>query len=313
MHSVLAAKNNTCKPSSISPILLDRAQGAYVGLAVGDALGATVEFMMPAEIREQHGVHSTIVGGGWLKLKKGHVTDDTTMSFSLGRSIIEKASIDAVAIAESFSDWMRSKPVDIGHTVRRGIIHFRHTGIPEVPVSEYDGGNGVCMRTLPIALATLGAIPVDIQRLSRKHAHITHNNPLSDAGTESIIQMIQCALRGGTLADVEILARNLTESYPPFNYSCRRRENPSGFIVETLQAVFQSLFDYPSFEKSMIDVVNRGGDADTTGAILGMVAGALYGLSAIPVQWQDSLEQGVYKECLTQAEMLLELSPYGRD
>lgn len=312
MHSVLAAKNKIFKQSSISPSLLDRAQGAYVGLAVGDALGATVEFMTPAEIREQYGVHCAIVGGGWLKLKRGHVTDDTTMSLFLGRSILETVAIDAVAIAESFSDWMRSKPVDIGHTVRRGIIHYRHTGIPEVPMSEYDGGNGACMRTLPIALATLGAVPDDVKKRSRIHAHITHNNPLSDAGTESIIQMIQCALQGGTLADVEMLAWNLTESYPLFNYSCRRRENPSGFIVETVQAVFQSLFDYPSFEKSMIDVVNRGGDADTTGAILGMVAGALYGLSAIPVQWQDSLEQGVYEECLTQAEMLLELSPYYR-
>jgi ADP-ribosyl-[dinitrogen reductase] hydrolase len=313
MPSVLEAKNKASPKLAKSPILLDRAQGAYVGLAVGDALGATVEFMTPAEIREQYGVHRTIVGGGWLKLRKGHVTDDTSMSIFLGRSIIDKTAIDAVAIAESFSDWMRSKPVDIGHTVRRGIIHFRHTGIPEVPLSEYDGGNGVCMRTLPIALVTLGETPSKIQQLSRIHAHITHNNPLSDAGTESIIHMIQCALRGGTLADVEILARNLTESYPLFNYLCRRRENPSGFIVETLQAVFQSLFDYPGFERTMIDVVNRGGDADTTGAILGMVAGALYGLSSIPIQWQESLEQGVYKECLSQAEMLLEMSPYCRN
>jgi ADP-ribosyl-[dinitrogen reductase] hydrolase len=159
----------------------------------------------------------------------------------------------------------------------------------------------------------LGAIPVDIQRLSRIHAHITHNNPLSDAGTESIIHMIQCALQGGTLADIEKLACSLAESYPPFHYSCRRRENPSGFIVETLQAVFQSLFNFPGFEKSMIDVVNRGGDADTTGAILGMVAGALYGLSGIPIQWQNGLEEGVYKECLHQAETLLELSPYCRN
>jgi ADP-ribosyl-[dinitrogen reductase] hydrolase len=309
MPSVLDQKTNIEETSLKSSALIDRAQGAYVGLAVGDALGASVEFMTPAEIREQYGVHRTIVGGGWLNLKKGHVTDDTAMSLFLGRSIIEKAAIDVAAIAESFSNWMRSKPVDIGHTVRRGIIHFRHTGIPEVPFNEYDGGNGVCMRTLPIALVTLGATSNDIQQLSRTHAHITHNNPLSDAGTESIIDMIQCALRGGTLADIEVLAWSLAENYPLFNYACSRRENPSGFIVETLQAVFQSLFDHSSFEEAMIDVVNRGGDADTTGAILGMVAGALYGLSAIPSQWQDSLEQGVYKECLSQAEMLLKMSP----
>ena len=57
--------------------LLDRALGAYLGLAIGDALGATVEFMRPREIQLQYGVHRDIVGGGWLKLARGQVTDDT--------------------------------------------------------------------------------------------------------------------------------------------------------------------------------------------------------------------------------------------
>ena len=66
--------------------LADRALGAYLGLALGDALGATVEFMTPREIAAAHGVHRRIVGAGWLKLAPGQVTDDTTMSLALGRA-----------------------------------------------------------------------------------------------------------------------------------------------------------------------------------------------------------------------------------
>ncbi|MES9842986.1 MAG: ADP-ribosylglycohydrolase family protein, partial [Candidatus Thiodiazotropha endolucinida] len=74
-----------------------RAFGAYLGLAVGDALGATTEFLTPREIREKHGVHDRICGGGWLRLKPGQVTDDTEMSLALGQSIIESGKVEAKA------------------------------------------------------------------------------------------------------------------------------------------------------------------------------------------------------------------------
>ncbi|MDP2804662.1 MAG: ADP-ribosylglycohydrolase family protein, partial [Gallionellaceae bacterium] len=60
----------------------DRATAAYLGLAIGDALGSTVEFMTPREIALQYGTHNTLRGGGWLHLKPGQVTDDTTMSLA---------------------------------------------------------------------------------------------------------------------------------------------------------------------------------------------------------------------------------------
>jgi len=67
----------------MKPDLHARALGAYLGLAVGDALGATVEFMLPNEIKYQFGTHRDIIGGGWLKLKAGSVTDDTEMALAL--------------------------------------------------------------------------------------------------------------------------------------------------------------------------------------------------------------------------------------
>jgi len=289
--------------------LRDRAVAAYLGLAIGDALGATVEFMTPREIRDQYGVHHNLLGGGWLRLPRGRVTDDTEMSLALGRAILDQGGLDAQAVAEAFSDWMRGKPVDIGHTVRRGISLYRRTGVTEVPEHEYDAGNGACMRCLPIALYTLGAEPEAIDRANRLQAHVTHHNALSDLGTLSVIRMTQTALLGGSLEDLRLLAEALVEAEPRFAFDGeRRQDNPGGYIVETLRAVFQALFATDSFESALIDVVNRGGDADTTGAILGMIAGALYGFDALPRRWLKALDRETARLCRRQALDLLSLS-----
>ena len=84
----------------------DRALGAYLGLAVGDALGATVEFLMPREIQAQYGVHLEIVGGGWLRLKPGAVTDDTEMSLALGRALLASGGWNLKAVADEFAAWL---------------------------------------------------------------------------------------------------------------------------------------------------------------------------------------------------------------
>lgn len=291
-----------------------RAEGAYLGLAVGDALGATVEFMTPREIEHDYGVHKDIVGGGWLNLKPGQVTDDTTMSLALGEAIINSGGIDAVAIAGAFDEWMRAKPIDIGNTVRRGLLHFRQSGDPVSPPNEHDAGNGACMRTLPIALATLGEGEELVREAVHMQAHVTHNNPVSDAGTFCIVAMIQGALLGATLPQLlQGPVTALIERYPDFAFRRRRNSNPSGYIVHTLQVVFEALFDTDNFEDCLVHTVNQGGDADTTGAIAGMVAGAVYGVAAIPSRWQKALERGVARACRQQAEGLLALSPAARE
>ena len=101
-----------------------RGIAAYLGLAIGDALGATVEFLTPSEIRQQHGVHKDITGGGWLRLKAGTVTDDTTMSLALGASILEQGAVDAGHAAAAFDAWMRAKPVDIRCTDGRAVMRI---------------------------------------------------------------------------------------------------------------------------------------------------------------------------------------------
>ena len=285
--------------------LEQRAVGAYLGLAVGDALGATTEFMTPREIHERYGVHDRIIGGGWLKLKPGQVTDDTEMSLALGRSILEQGGVDATAVAQAFSDWMRGKPVDIGNTVRRGIVHFRSTGEPRVPENEHDAGNGACMRCLPIALGYWNNKSPVWRQASRHQSHVTHNSPVADIGTELLLQLVIAALQGNSKESLQGIAQGGVEQHRIYRFDRRRIENPSGWIVETLQAVLQAFFAQEGFKAILIDVVNRGGDADTTGAIAGMLAGAYYGVSGIPIPWLKGLDYRVRKACERQALDLL--------
>lgn len=288
--------------------LKERALGAYIGLAVGDALGATTEFLTPREIQEKHGVHTTICGGGWLRLKAGEVTDDTEMSLALGDSIIAKDGVEAAAVAEAFSNWMRGKPRDIGNTVRRGIIHYRSTGKSCVAVNEYDAGNGACMRCLPVALFCCYGSDDELCKASRLQAHTTHNNPVSDAGTETVLRMLRRLFDGANRSELQRLTEQLVTEYPEYRYDKRREVNPSGYLVHTLKTVFQALFGHDNFEATLVDVVNRGGDADTTGAIAGMLAGASYGLRSIPERWTRKLNPKVTMACHQQTLKLLAMA-----
>lgn len=286
--------------------ILSRAEAAYLGLAIGDALGATVEFMTPREIAERHGVHQQIVGGGWLHLKAGQVTDDTTMSWALGDAILQRSGqVDALACAQAFDTWMRSKPVDIGNTVRRNLIHFRKTGVPEAPPSEHDAGNGAAMRVLPIALSYLHQDDGTLRAACRVQAHVTHNNETSDAACELLALMTRDAIRGANLRDLyRRHIKPFVTAHPIYAYRRSRYQNPSGYVVHTLQVVLQALMDTGSFRDCLIDVVNRGGDADTTGAIAGMLAGALYG-APLPKAWVDALLPEVRSRCREQALALV--------
>ena len=295
-------------PSKRNISLQERAVGAYLGLAVGDALGATTEFMTPWEIQEIYGVHRKIRGGGWLHLKSGQVTDDTEMSLALGRSILEQREVRAEAVANAFSDWMRGKPVDIGNTVRRGIVNFRTTGQTQVTENEYDAGNGACMRCLPVALYCWNGTAEELVAASRIQSHVTHNNPVADAGTETILQMLTAAFRGESKASLQRFTEALITAHPIYRFDRRRTANPSAWIVDTLKSVFQAFFALDDFEEILVDVVNRGGDADTTGAIAGMLAGACYGKDAIPKRWLRALNNEVRSTCEQQALELLALA-----
>ncbi len=291
--------------STLPQFIVDKAKASYVGLAIGDALGATVEFMTPREIQSVYRIHKDITGGGWLKLKAGSVTDDTEMSLALGRALLSAESVDALTIAESFNNWMRSKPVDIGNTVRRGILNFRYHGKVKVDKHEFNAGNGACMRSLPIALFTLGKDWDEVISASREQAHITHHCDMSDTATEHIIDLVQMALMDCSKSELENNTLEFVKHNPGFRFDKKQIQNPGSYIVETIQAVLQVFYNTESFENCLIEVVNRGGDADTTGAIAGMLAGAYYGMDNIPRRWMRKLDIKVLSDCLNQAEELI--------
>lgn len=288
----------------------ERARAAFLGLAVGDALGATTEFMTAHEIEVKYGVHKKMIGGGWLALKPGQVTDDTEMSVHLARAVLDAGGWDLKAIAESFVAWMRNKPVDIGATCARGIRTYIHMGTLEMPANEWDAGNGAVMRMAPAALFSLGDETL-LEACAVQQARLTHNHPLSDAACIIIGRMVQQAILGATPDHLRSLADEFVRRHPKFRFR-PYLGNSSAYVVDTLQTVFHHLDASASFEDALVGVVNQGGDADTTGAIAGMVAGALYGLSDIPKPWLKHLNPSVRSEVEELAVRLVRKSPLGR-
>ena len=157
---------------SVDSAWIARAEAAYLGLALGDALGATVEFLTPREIAHQYDVHRDIRGGGWLGLKPGQVTDDTTMSLALGAAILaDGGEVHALSCARAFDAWMRGKPVDIGNTIRRNLIAFRRSGQPLAQAVTSVGTvfhiDGNLSQALDAALGSPSSVGVAVDREER--------------------------------------------------------------------------------------------------------------------------------------------------
>ncbi len=247
--------------------IVDRARAALLGVAVGDALGATTEFMTPAQIRNRFGVLREIVGGGWLKLSPGQVTDDTDMTLCVARGIVGSGRWDLGPIADRFVHWLSGKPADVGTTCRRGIEEYMEKGRLEAPPDERGAGNGAAMRVAPVALYALGDEEL-LSRLAVEQARITHHHPLSDAACVSVGTMIQRGLLGAPLPGLRAAAEELAARHPEFRFE-KYDGKSSAYVVDTLRTVFDAFFSTDSFEDCVVKTVNRGGDADTTGSIAG--------------------------------------------
>ena len=286
--------------------ILNRALGAYLGFACGDALGATVEFMTPKQIHNRHGVHQDITGGGWLGLEAGQVTDDTQMSLALGQAIIDHQGWNIQAVADNFVAWLESNPPDIGNTCRRGITRYRDNGELSGLPRDDDAGNGACMRNLPVVLTTLNH-PDYFHDWSLQQSHITHNNPLSNAATLTLGRIVNHLINRQDLDACKQEAELLIGQYSEFAYSPYPGK-ASGYIVDTVQTVLHYFFNTDSFESCLIATVNQGGDADTTGALAGMLAGAKYGVEQIPERWLGQLDQRIVRKIQQQTVELVRLA-----
>jgi ADP-ribosyl-[dinitrogen reductase] hydrolase len=290
----------------MNELLMSRALGAYLGFACGDALGATVEFMSPKQIQKRYGVHTEMIGGGWLGLEPGQVTDDTQMSLALGQAIIDHQDWNLQAVADNFLAWLESDPPDVGNTCRRGIVRYRDEGVLIGLPRDDEAGNGACMRNLPVVLATLNR-PDDFEIWSLQQSRITHHNLLSDAATLALGRMTNLLISGQGLDVCRLEAESLIGQYREFAFDPYPGK-ASGYIVDTVQTVLHYFFNTDSFESCLIATVNQGGDADTTGALAGMLAGAKYGLEQIPIRWLEQLDGQVAGQIRRQLAALIQMN-----
>ncbi len=255
--------------------------GAIYGFVIGDAMGATTEFMNEEQICKAYGKVKNIIGGGWLNLKAGDVTDDTEMTICIMDAIImtfisdnmevSKAEIFESCCVRNFIDWYKSKPKDIGAQCSKA-INFMIRGC-RVPEDELALGNGSLMRAMPLAL-------LNLPYTNELQGRLTHNN---DECSDIILEY--------TRLIQEYLNNNYIYLYNNIGKSLWK---PSGYILNTFNnSVYWSKKN--SFEEAIIGAVNHGGDADTIAAITGSLAGAKFGYNAIPKRWIKQLNPKVKK------------------
>jgi ADP-ribosyl-[dinitrogen reductase] hydrolase len=218
----------------------DRARAAFIGMAIGDAMGATVEFLTTTEIQAKYGVFKNIIGGGWLRLKPGQVTDDTEMALCIARAIIQSQGWSLEQIARNFAAWLKSRPVDCGDTCRKGIRSYMLNGTLEVKPNEWDAGNGAVMRILPAVLFSLPDETL-LKKYALQQAHLTHNNPVSDAACVCLGKMIHLALCGESKNILRREVNGLIARFPTFSFE-PYRGLATGYVVDTLQTVFHWFF-----------------------------------------------------------------------
>jgi ADP-ribosyl-[dinitrogen reductase] hydrolase len=274
--------------------------------------------MRPREIAQQYGVHRDMVGGGWLKLPVGQVTDDTTMSLALGDALVAGGSAALQgfvsqgdetlvrSIGDSYVRWLKGKPVDCGNTCRRGIQRYLREGTLEGLYNPGDGGNGALMRNLPSAFATLGD-DAAFEKLSMAQARLTHHHPFSDSATVGLGQLLRLLLQGADPAACQQWVAQWVQANAVFGFT-PYRERATAYVVDTVQTVLHYFSLHEGFEAAMVATVNQGDDADTTGALMGMLAGARCGASRLPARWLDRLQPATVQAITTQTRGLLALS-----
>ena len=286
--------------------IADRALGAYLGLAIGDALGATVAHQSPREIALAFGVHSRLIGGGWLNLKPGQVTDDSEMALCVGRALISANGWNLRAVCDELAQWLRSAPIDVGPTCRRGFRRYIVEGTVQAVASDGHASNGALARNLPVILASLGDRDA-LERRTLQQCRISHHHPLADAAAVTLARMVEALILGQSAATVRAEANALVREHPIFAF--RTYRGPcSADVVDTVRTVLRQYFEAENFRSCLTATVNLGDDADTTGALAGMLAGATCGANALPADWLRRLDRTVAAEIRTQAHDLLRIA-----
>jgi ADP-ribosyl-[dinitrogen reductase] hydrolase len=286
-------------------LLRDRYRGALLGLAAGDALGTTLEFKAPGAFKPI----TDIIGGGPFALQPGQWTDDTSMALCLAESLIEKRGFDPNDQMDRYCRWWKEGYLsstgtffDIGGTVSSSLECYLRTGEPFAGSTDpFTAGNGSLMRLAPVPLAFRANFGLAIHNAGES-SRTTHGAPatvdacryfagllLGAVGGRSKEEILSAFFYPGPQRDYwqqHALSPAIAEIA---NGSFKQKEPPeiigSGFVVRSLEAALWAFYRSDSFREGALRAVNLGDDADTTGAIYGQLAGAYYGVNAIPRDW----------------------------
>lgn len=284
--------------------MMDPCRGALIGLAVGDALGAAVEFKSPGEFPPVTGYRS----GGPHRLDPGEWTDDTSMALALADSI-GAVGWDIDDQARRYVEWWQTgkysvngRCFDIGITTSRSLSRFQQTGSARSSGNtvESSSGNGSVMRLAPVPIRfrhlVLGEIAT-LSRLAEESSLPTHASEQCLSACRYMALVLAGLIHGEGREKVlspswEPLAtlRSIKPLHPLIedvaNGSFRAKQPPairgSGWVVQSLEAALWAFHDAADFEQAVLKAVNLGDDADTTGAVCGQFAGAFWGEAGIP-------------------------------
>ena len=298
----------------------DRQRGTLFGLAVGDALGAAVEFEMPGTFEPVTGYR----GGGPNGLEPGAWTDDSSMSLALADSI-GSVGWDLNDQARRYVTWWKQgeysvngRCFDIGSTTVVALQRFQQSGAARTSgePSEHASGNGSIMRLAPVPIRYASLFPDELDELITllvDSSRPTHASPQCLSAC-AYLGLVLCGLIHGLDRD-EVLApdwgplqrlKKLLAMHPEVAEvaagSFREKEPPeivgSGYVVKTLEAALWAFHNAADFRQAVLKVVNLGDDADTTGAVCGQLGGACWGESGIPAEWLEGLAR---KDMIEQA------------
>jgi ADP-ribosylglycohydrolase len=275
-----------------------------LGLAIGDAVGTTLEFKPPGSFAKI----DDMVGGGPFRLQPGEWTDDTSMALCLAESLIEKRGFDPIDQLQRYTRWKKDghlssngRAFDIGGTVRVALEKFAKTGAPySGPLEADTAGNGSLMRLAPVPLF-YSENPTEAIARSGESSRTTHGAATAVDACRYFGGLIVGALKG--VSKEELLAdhyspvqqywhdNRLVKEIDEIAGGSFKRLNPpeikgTGYVVKSLEAALWAFHRSASFREGCLLAVNLGDDADTTGAIYGQLAGAYYGEDEIPEAWR---------------------------
>lgn len=294
------------QPATTSEAIQDRALGALLGLAVGDAIGTTLEF----KARDTYPLLTDMIGGGPFGLKPGQWTDDTAMALALADSLAGRADLNEQDLLARFSDWQRKgtysctgRCFDIGSTTAQALARWRATHEDHCGATDaMSAGNGSLMRLSPVAIRFWKDRP-KLRDVASRQSRTTHAAPEAvDACVvyaEVLADAIEGRPRSGVLKTRSVGWAGKIEGIVAGSWrgTARAQINASGYVAHSLEAALWAVGRSPAYDRAVLHAANLGQDADTTAAIAGQLAGALGGASTIPDQWlaklawRDRLEQ----------------------